>query len=137
WLVARLPDRRPEPRSGAAERAAAGTTRGHFRRMGGTVRGLYRRGASRRRPGEGLQPARPRRISARLVGGSHPAHEGGAVSPGARAFPSHRFRDRFQGACTMTSDVTLPTLRVLGSTMAYREAGSDGAPTALFLHGNP
>src|SRR5690606_38738367 len=24
-----------------------------------------------------------------------------------------------------------------GSTMAYREAGSDGAPTALFLHGNP
>ena len=35
------------------------------------------------------------------------------------------------------NDVTLPTLSVLESTMAYREAGQNGAPVALFLHGNP
>lgn len=35
------------------------------------------------------------------------------------------------------SDVILPKLDVLGSTMAYREAGSRNAPVALFLHGNP
>ncbi len=35
------------------------------------------------------------------------------------------------------SDVVLPQIGVLGSTMAYREAGSPEAPTALFLHGNP
>src|SRR5580700_5295629 len=34
-------------------------------------------------------------------------------------------------------DVVLPQLSVLGSTMAYREAGNPGAPVALFLHGNP
>jgi haloalkane dehalogenase len=34
-------------------------------------------------------------------------------------------------------DVVLPQLNVLDSTMAYREAGSPGAPVALFLHGNP
>src|SRR5438552_18718840 len=38
---------------------------------------------------------------------------------------------------TVRSDVLLPQVNVLGSTMAYREAGSSEAPTALFLHGNP
>lgn len=37
----------------------------------------------------------------------------------------------------MTTDVTLPGHPVLGSTMAYREAGRAGQPVALFLHGNP
>lgn len=37
----------------------------------------------------------------------------------------------------MIPDITLPTRPVLGSTMAYREAGRPGAPVALFLHGNP
>jgi haloalkane dehalogenase len=37
----------------------------------------------------------------------------------------------------MSSDVVLPQLNVLGSTMAYREAGNSEAPVALFLHGNP
>src|SRR2546425_13320896 len=35
------------------------------------------------------------------------------------------------------SDVVLPQVKVLGSTMAYREAGNREAPTLLFLHGNP
>jgi haloalkane dehalogenase len=34
-------------------------------------------------------------------------------------------------------DVVLPQVSVLGSTMAYREAGDGEAPVALFLHGNP
>jgi haloalkane dehalogenase len=34
-------------------------------------------------------------------------------------------------------DVVLPQMSVLGSTMAYREAGNPDAPVALFLHGNP
>jgi haloalkane dehalogenase len=34
-------------------------------------------------------------------------------------------------------DVILPKLSVLDSEMAYREAGADDAPVALFLHGNP
>jgi haloalkane dehalogenase len=38
---------------------------------------------------------------------------------------------------TVSSDVVLPQANVLGSTMAYREAGNPGAPVALFLHGNP
>jgi haloalkane dehalogenase len=38
---------------------------------------------------------------------------------------------------TVTPDITLPQLTVLNSTMAYREAGDPGAPTVLFLHGNP
>lgn len=37
----------------------------------------------------------------------------------------------------MNDDVTLPRLSVLGSTIAYREAGSSEAPVTLFLHGNP
>jgi haloalkane dehalogenase len=37
----------------------------------------------------------------------------------------------------MSADISLPTLSVLDSTMAYREAGTQGAPVALFLHGNP
>ena len=32
-------------------------------------------------------------------------------------------------------DVVLPQVSVLGSTMAYREAGNPDAPVALFLHG--
>src|SRR5580765_5360375 len=35
------------------------------------------------------------------------------------------------------TDVELPKLEVLDSTMAYREAGSPDSPTVLFLHGNP
>jgi haloalkane dehalogenase len=38
---------------------------------------------------------------------------------------------------TVLSDVALPQADVLGSTMAYREAGHSEAPVALFLHGNP
>jgi haloalkane dehalogenase len=37
----------------------------------------------------------------------------------------------------VTSDITLPQRTVLNSTMAYRESGDLGAPTVLFLHGNP
>src|SRR6266704_100233 len=37
---------------------------------------------------------------------------------------------------TVRSDVVLPQVNVLGSTMAYREAGKLEAPVALFLHGN-
>jgi haloalkane dehalogenase len=35
------------------------------------------------------------------------------------------------------TDVALPQINVLGSTMAYRETGDREAPVALFLHGNP
>jgi haloalkane dehalogenase len=38
---------------------------------------------------------------------------------------------------TMIADLTLPRRPVLDSSMAYREMGRPGAPTALFLHGNP
>jgi haloalkane dehalogenase len=38
---------------------------------------------------------------------------------------------------TVLSDVALPHINVLDSTMAYREAGDKKAPVALFLHGNP
>jgi haloalkane dehalogenase len=38
---------------------------------------------------------------------------------------------------TVVSDVALPQVNVLDSTMAYREAGDSEAPVALFLHGNP
>jgi haloalkane dehalogenase len=38
---------------------------------------------------------------------------------------------------TVLSDVALPNVNILGSTMAYREAGNPEAPVALFLHGNP
>lgn len=38
---------------------------------------------------------------------------------------------------TVLYDVTLARVHVLGSTMAYREAGVPQAPVALFLHGNP
>jgi haloalkane dehalogenase len=38
---------------------------------------------------------------------------------------------------TVRSDITLPQRTVLNSTMAYRESGDPGAPTVLFLHGNP
>jgi Predicted hydrolases or acyltransferases (alpha/beta hydrolase superfamily) len=38
---------------------------------------------------------------------------------------------------TVVSDVALPQVNVLDSTMAYREAGDPDAPVALFLHGNP
>ncbi|CAM5212503.1 Haloalkane dehalogenase OS=Bosea thiooxidans OX=53254 GN=dhaA PE=3 SV=1 [Bosea thiooxidans] len=37
----------------------------------------------------------------------------------------------------MTEDTRLPTVEVLGSSMAYRSAGESGGPVALFLHGNP
>jgi haloalkane dehalogenase len=35
------------------------------------------------------------------------------------------------------ADITLHHRAVLGSTMAYRAAGDQGAPAVLFLHGNP
>ena len=38
---------------------------------------------------------------------------------------------------TTLTDVALPQVNLLGSTMAYREAGDREAPVALFLHGNP
>jgi hypothetical protein len=38
---------------------------------------------------------------------------------------------------TALFDVELPHVNVLGSTMAYREAGNPEAPVVLFLHGNP
>jgi haloalkane dehalogenase len=38
---------------------------------------------------------------------------------------------------SMLFDVELAKVNVLGSTMAYREAGDPEAPVALFLHGNP
>lgn len=37
----------------------------------------------------------------------------------------------------MQFDVILPHHAVLGSHMAYREAGAEDRPVALFLHGNP
>ena len=38
---------------------------------------------------------------------------------------------------TTVIDIALPTIRVLDSTIAFREAGYRDAPVALFLHGNP
>ena len=38
---------------------------------------------------------------------------------------------------SVVNDVALPQVKVLGSEMAYREAGKKDAPVALFLHGNP
>jgi haloalkane dehalogenase len=38
---------------------------------------------------------------------------------------------------TVRSDVVLPQVNLLGSSMAYRETGNAEAPVALFLHGNP
>jgi haloalkane dehalogenase len=38
---------------------------------------------------------------------------------------------------TTLTDVALSQVNVLGSAMAYREAGDREAPVALFLHGNP
>ena len=35
------------------------------------------------------------------------------------------------------AEIQIRTVAVLGSTMAYREAGPKDAPVALFLHGNP
>jgi haloalkane dehalogenase len=37
----------------------------------------------------------------------------------------------------MNADITLSQRSVLDSTMAFREAGRQDAPVALFLHGNP
>jgi haloalkane dehalogenase len=38
---------------------------------------------------------------------------------------------------TTITDVALPQVNVLGSSIAYREAGDQEAPAVLFLHGNP
>jgi haloalkane dehalogenase len=38
---------------------------------------------------------------------------------------------------TIHSDIALRQVKVLNSTMAYREAGDSEAPVVLFLHGNP
>jgi haloalkane dehalogenase len=46
--------------------------------------------------------------------------------------------NRIQGAeMTALTDVALPQVNVLGSSMAYREAGNLEAPVVLLLHGNP
>jgi haloalkane dehalogenase len=42
-----------------------------------------------------------------------------------------------RGPMNVLFDVILPQLKVMGSTMAYREVGNRDAPVALFLHGNP
>src|SRR5579859_4186080 len=38
---------------------------------------------------------------------------------------------------TVLTDLALPQVNLLGSTIAWREAGDREAPAALFLHGNP
>jgi haloalkane dehalogenase len=38
---------------------------------------------------------------------------------------------------TTHADISIRHLAVKGTTMAYREIGEEGAPVALFLHGNP
>ena len=38
---------------------------------------------------------------------------------------------------TNLNDAALSQVNILGSTMAYREAGDREAPVVLFLHGNP
>src|SRR5260370_3045448 len=105
--------------------------------MAGAVRGLNRRGASRRRNRHNLHGGRSRRIPPRLLGGRHPAHEGGAQRGASRALQDDRLQHRFQGAMTMNPDISLPQLSVLGSRVAYRQMGRCDAPVALFLHGNP
>src|SRR5262249_30783685 len=68
----------------------------------------------------------------------YPAHEGGAEPGRARAVQVHRVRHRSEGAAmTASIDIVLARRPVLGSVVAYREAGSRDAPSALFLHGNP
>jgi haloalkane dehalogenase len=48
------------------------------------------------------------------------------------------FINPVQGAqMNVPSDVVLPQVKILGSSMAYREAGNREAPVALYLHGNP
>src|SRR5215813_11570281 len=65
------------------------------------------------------------------------------VEPGATALGhfNHFVPNPVQGGpINVLHDVVLPQLKVMGSTMAYREAGNRGnraAPVALFLHGNP
>src|SRR6185503_3883898 len=73
-----------------------------------------------------------------FMGGGDSADEGRTRPRRARALQEHRVPDCIQGAeMTVPSDVSLPQVDVLGSTMAYREAGDREAPVALFLHGNP
>jgi haloalkane dehalogenase len=62
------------------------------------------------------------------------------IKPGSTALRhfNNLVPDRVQvGSINVLPDVELPQLKVMGSTMAYREAGNRGAPVALFLHGNP
>src|SRR5262249_4550605 len=66
----------------------------------------------------------------------------GRTRPGrARTLPANCLSNGIQGAAmTVLSDVELPQIDVLDSTMAYRQVGDVGdreAPVALFLHGNP
>src|SRR5262249_24962317 len=53
------------------------------------------------------------------------------IASGSSAF------GHFENQVNVLADVTLPRVKVMGSTMAYREAGNHEAPVALFLHGNP
>src|SRR5260370_2360445 len=63
----------------------------------------------------------------------------GLSSPGERDW-SRRYalaKSKRRAKMKVPYDVVLPQVSVLGSTMAYREAGNPDAPVALFLHGNP
>ena len=72
------------------------------------------------------------------TGGSNSPYEGRTRPSRARPLQENRLPHCIQGAeMTVLSDVALPQADVLGSTMAYREAGHSEAPVALFLHGNP
>src|SRR6266404_6760567 len=102
--------------------------------MACSVRVMHRGGSSRRRNRLNVRSAGSRRISSRFLGRRNSPHEGGARSRRARSLQEHRFPDHIQGAeMTVLSDVVLPHVKVLGSTMAYREAGNSEAPVALFL----
>src|SRR5260370_23167078 len=63
----------------------------------------------------------------------------GLSSPGERDW-SRRYalaKSKRRAKMKVPYDVVLPQVSVLGSTMAYRQAGNPDAPVALFLHGNP
>src|SRR5262245_47237617 len=134
----RLPDRRPEPRSGVPQRPAAHTPGGDLSGMADAFCDLHCRSPGRRRDRLAVRSDRPRRFPPRLVARGHPAHEGRTQPGSARALQADRVPNGVQGATmTLQHDITLAQRPVLGSTMAYREAGNPAAPVALFLHGNP
>src|SRR6266446_964023 len=99
---------------------------------------LHFRGPGMRRDRGWLRTRRTRRLSADILAGRHPAHEGRTRSRDARTLQENRLPNRVQGAVmNKSADIPLRHRPVLGSTMAYREIGKSSAPVALFLHGNP